>query len=153
MISRIGNRIRLSVIGYRLSPKTYNRIPNTEHAFTLIEVMVTTAILSLGVVLVYSAFFISLDSFNYCSDYLAVAPLMDELIQQAQEQLSSQGGSALPPGNGQLRVNNKEFNWYLKCVPVMGVQDLFKIDLVFSWQQARKNKKISRVAYALYEKK
>jgi hypothetical protein len=114
--------------------------------------MVTTAILSLGVVLVYNAFFISLDSFNYCSDYLAAAPLIDEKIQQAQEQLSSQGLSALPSGNGQLRVNNKEFNWHLKCGPVMGAQDLFKIDVVLSWQQGSRNKRLSRAAYALYTK-
>ncbi len=124
----------------------------SRRGFTLIEVMVTTAILSLGIVLVYNAFFISLDSFNYCSDYLAVAPWMDEKIWQTQEQLNSQGLSAQPPEKGQVRVNNKEFNWYLRCVPVTSAQDLFKIDLLLSWQQGSRNKKLSRAAYAIYEK-
>ncbi len=159
MILRIGNNIRVSGLGYRFSPRTDNRetpacrqAGNTERAFTLIEVMVTTAILSLGVVLIYNAFFISLDSFNYCSDYLAVAPWMDEKIWQTQEQLNSQGLSAQPLGNGQFRFNNKEFSWYLRCVPVTDAQDLFKIDLVLSWQQGSRNKKLSRLAYALYKR-
>jgi len=153
MILKIGNKLRFWVIGYRLSPNSKLQTPNSERAFTLIEVMVTTAILSLGVVLIYNAFFISLDAFNYCSDYLSVAPWMDEKIWQAQEQLNSQGLSAQLPGNGQLNVNNKEFNWYLRCVPVSGEQDLFKIDLLLSWQQGSRNKRLSRIAYALYEKK
>jgi len=132
--------------------RTENREPRTERAFTLIEVMVTTAILSLGVVLIYNAFFISLDSFNYCSDYLAVAPLMDEKIWQAQERLNSEGALARLPENGRFNINNKEFNWYLKSTPVPGEQDLFKIDLRLSWRQGSRNKKLSRIAYAIYKK-
>ncbi len=42
---KIGNIIWLSVIGYWLSPKTYNRKPNTEYAFTLIELMLVVIII------------------------------------------------------------------------------------------------------------
>lgn len=42
---KIGNRIRLSVIGYWLSARTENREPNTERAFTLIELMLVVIII------------------------------------------------------------------------------------------------------------
>ena len=59
--------------------------------FTLIEVMVTTAVLSLSMVLIYQAFFISLDSFNYCADYLDVVSWADEKLWQAQDSVTHNG--------------------------------------------------------------
>lgn len=123
-----------------------------ELAFTLIEVIVAAAIFSLGIVLIYNAFFISLDSLNYYSDYLTVAPWMDEKIWQAQASLNSQGLLAQPAENGDFISKNKKFNWHLTFQPINETQDLFKINLALFWQQGRKNKKLSRVAYALYKK-
>ena len=57
---------------------------NSRSGFTLIEVMVAVAVLSFGLVMVYQAFFVVLDSFNYSADYLEIAGWMDEKIWQAQ---------------------------------------------------------------------
>lgn len=46
-ILRISSNVRLSVIGYRLSPNTEYRIPNTESAFTLVELIMVMAIIGL----------------------------------------------------------------------------------------------------------
>ena len=54
--------------------------PSYITGFTLVEVLVTTAVLSLGIVLIYRAFFTLLDSFGYYSNYLRVIAFADEKL-------------------------------------------------------------------------
>ena len=119
--------------------------------FTLIEVMTASAVLSLGVVLVYEAFFTSLNSFNYCSNYLGVSPWADEKIWHAQDVLGCAGPSADIDREGEFKKRNKTFKWTLSHNLVKGTEDLYKIDLMFAWQEGQRNVRISRSAYAIYE--
>ena len=123
--------------------------------FTLIEVMVATAVLSLGIVMVYEAFFISLDSFSYCNNFLNVASLADEKIWAAQDNLSRLGNSAQIENGGKFMSAAKDFEWNLTYVPVDEAPDLrtYKIDLVLSWQEGRRKAKLLRSAYAMYVEK
>lgn len=132
MISRIGNK-----------------------GFTLIEVMITAAVLSLTTVLIYESFFISLDSFNYCSDYLNVASWMNEKIWQAQDGLSRLGTLSQVDTEGTFINKGEHFNWNLSSELIDTKQDLFlyKINLVLFWQAGHRRPKLIRTAYAKYEKK
>lgn len=120
--------------------------------FTLIEIMVTVAILSLGMVLIYEAFFIVLDSFNYCSDYLNVASWIDEKIWQAQDSLTRRG-SFDADTIGEFINRNKVFKWSLSHNPIDEAEGLHRIDLVLSWQEGKRTIRLSRSAYAIYEEK
>ena len=122
--------------------------------FTLIEVMLATCILALGTVLIYQAFFISLDTFNYCAHYLEVAPFANEKIWQAKENLSESAVLDLE-SSGVFVSNGRNFVWEVSYSPIEEVKDktkLFKVDLRVSWQEGRKKIEFSRVAYALYQK-
>lgn len=123
--------------------------------FTLIEVMITTAVLSLTALLVYEAFFISLDTFNYCYNYLNVLSLADEKIWQAQDDLSRFGVLTNIGEKGELVNRNKNFVWNLSNNSIEDTQNqkLYKIDLILSWQEGNRQVKISRTAFAMYEKK
>jgi len=128
---------------------------STNTAFTLVEVMVTTAVLSLGAVLIYEAFFTSLNAFDYCSDYLNIAPWVDEKIWQVEDYLRCFGSSDKIATTGTLTSKSKRFDWVLSCNLIDGnsVQDLYKINLVLFWQQGERKKELARTTYALYEKK
>ncbi len=117
----------------------------------LIEVMAATAVLSLGVVLVYEAFFTSLNSFNYCSNYLSVAPWADEQIWEAQDRLSRTGPSDDIDKEGEFKKRSKTFKWTVSHNLVEGAEELYKIDLMLSWQEGQRKVRMSRVAYAIYE--
>ena len=49
--------------------------------------MVATAVLSLGIISIYQALFITLDAFTYCANYFEVSPQINERIWQTQEEL------------------------------------------------------------------
>lgn len=116
--------------------------------FTLVEAMITTAILSLGIVLIYEAFFISLDSFNYCSNYLNIVSWADEKVWQTQNSLNHYGVERAIGTQGVFKRANKKFNWNLSFYLID--VDLYRIDLDIFWQEGKRKSKLSRSAYALY---
>lgn len=130
------------------------RIGSNFKGFTLIEVMVTTTILALGVVLIYESFFISLDSFNYCSNYLNVAPWMDEKIWQAKDDLNRSGNLDEIETQGEFQNKGKNFTWNLSSSLIDKVQSLclYEIDLSVFWKEGKRQIKLSRNTYALYKK-
>jgi prepilin-type N-terminal cleavage/methylation domain-containing protein len=121
--------------------------------FTLIEIMAATAVLSLGIVLVYEAFFVSLDALGYCHSYLQVASQLDEKIWSAQDNLQRLGASARIESGGSFENNHKAFNWNLSYYLIDEAENLYRIDSEMLWQEGKKNVSLSRNAYALYEEK
>lgn len=115
------------------------------------EVMVATCVLSLGTVLIYESFFITLDSFNYYSNYLDVASWMDEKIWQVQDNLSHLGSSGEVETTGEFANRNKNFRWNLSYNLIS--QNLYQIDLTLSWEEGQRKIKLLRSTYAMYEEK
>ena len=119
--------------------------------FTLIEVMLTTVILSLAVVFIYEALFVSLDGFNYYTSYLRAAAWMNEKIWTSQEYLKRYGPQVQMPTSGELVTGNRRYEWSLSYPPIDASGGLYKIDLVFMWKQGKKDYRITRTAFARYE--
>jgi prepilin-type N-terminal cleavage/methylation domain-containing protein len=120
--------------------------------FTLVEVMVTTSVLSLGAMLLYQAFFLSLGAFDYCSDYLRVAPWTDEKLWQIQDELLRHGSAAGIDTHGELIDRSRNFVWDASYGSIDEKHGLYKIDLALSWHKGQKEVRLSRTAYATYKK-
>ena len=121
--------------------------------FTLIEVMVATCVLALGAVMLYEAFFVSWDAFEYCDNYLYVATLADEKIWEAQDALKRTGTLDKVKAHEQWVISGRRFNCNISNSLVNDVKDmykLFRIDLAVSWQQARRPGRLTRTAYAMF---
>lgn len=117
------------------------------------EVMVAAAVLALGAVLVYQAFFISLDSFDYYAQYLAVSGWMNEMTWRAQDSVSRLGSpSSLGNGGEFNAANGKLFRWALSSEKLDAMSGLFQIELELSWQEGKRDNRLARTAYALYGK-
>jgi prepilin-type N-terminal cleavage/methylation domain-containing protein len=129
---------------------TISRIGNKK-GFTLIEVMVAVAVLSFGLVMVYQAFFIVLDAFNYSADYLEIAPWMDEKIWQSQDSIMRGEGLENNPGQGEFMTRNKKFSWLLSSRALDPSSNLSEVNLEVTWKEGRRNVKVSRSGYAKYE--
>jgi prepilin-type N-terminal cleavage/methylation domain-containing protein len=121
--------------------------------FTLLEVMITTVVLSLGATLIYESFFISVDSFDYYSTLFKTIPWMDEKIWQAQDNLARLGSNAQLETEGKLSTGSKDIIWNLAYNSMDEASSLFQINLALSWPQGRKTIRLSRSAYASYFKK
>ena len=122
----------------------------SKRAFTLIEVMVAVAVLSFGLVMVYQAFFIVLDTFNYGADYLEVSPWMDEKIWQAQDSIMRKGLLEDNSADGELTLRNKKFTWALENSPIAGTNNLTALKLEVSWKEGKRVAQVSRSCYAKY---
>lgn len=122
-------------------------------SFTLVEVMVATAVLAFSTVLIYRAFFICLDAFNYYTDYLYITPQVNETMWKAQDSLSHLGTLSDVERLGEVTNGNKRFNWDLSYMLLDGIKDdcqLYRIDLVTWWYAGAKRIEISKTAYALF---
>ncbi|MCX5694077.1 MAG: prepilin-type N-terminal cleavage/methylation domain-containing protein [Candidatus Omnitrophica bacterium] len=124
-----------------------------QKGFTLLEVMITAAVLALGATLIYQSFFIAIDSFNYYSTSLKITPWMDEKIWQAQNELKHSGSLGVMTTSGQAEINNKSVDWSLGYNSVGSSDNLFKVDLMLSWSQGLRQIKLSRSTYAIYSVK
>ncbi len=119
--------------------------------FTLLEVMIAVSVLALGAVIVYQSFFIAIDSFNYYSALLKIAPWMDEKVWEAQSDIARIGG--LGPstfGSGELEINNKKIGWSLSYRTLDDTGNLYQLNLVALWPQGSRQVRLTRSAYALY---
>jgi len=111
--------------------------------------MVTTAVLSLGIVLIYQSFFISLDAFDYCLNYVKVASWADEKLWEVQDDFHWHGPSANPATSGEFISNKKIFTWNMSCASIDPPR-LYKINLILSWKEGKRTAKLFRDTYALY---
>jgi len=119
-------------------------------AFTLLEVLVATAVLAFGTLLVFEAFISCVDAFAYCRDYAEIAPFVDEKVREAENLLSIYGPRAKMARNGEFSIGNKSFFWNLSYGPSGGGTGLYRIDARISWKEGIRTAKIERSAYAIY---
>jgi len=125
----------------------------SESGFTFVELMATAVVLSLCSLLLYNAFSASLQTFNYCSNYLKIAPWASEKLWQIQNSLEQEGNSdSSVETNGVFTAGQKDFFWQLSSGVTGADSGLYKIDLMLSWKEGRKNMETSRSAYALFFK-
>lgn len=136
--------------------KQYRKIETSlimfKAGFTLIEVMATTAVLSLGIVAVYEAFFIAADSYNYCANYLDISTWMEEKLWQVSHSLSDSGGLAGIATEGVLKNRGKDFHWEVSQEMIYQPPDLYHISLKVDWQEGKRKVNLRRDAYALHYK-
>ncbi|MDP8213352.1 MAG: type II secretion system protein [Candidatus Zapsychrus exili] len=123
---------------------------NRENGFTFIEVMVTLVIFSVGIVMIFKSFLISLDRMNYLTNRLYATTLLDNRIERIDRFLKVYG--ALPFDEQQVRevdVGGKKvgFKEYVSIGEIEDFVEVFKLDLKLSWKENNKELNISRSKY------
>ena len=130
-----------------------SRTGTNKGGFTLIEALIATIILALGTTFLSRSFFITLDSYNYCSRYLQVMSWADEKVWEAEEKLSRLGAAASLNNAGIFTEKGRDFKWYLAYSPLDADGSLYKVDFEMSWQEGARNARIQRSTYSRYEAK
>ncbi len=124
---------------------------NSKRGFTLIEVMVAVAVLSFGLVMIYQAFFMVFNSFNYSVDYLEAVFWMDEKIWESQDRIRRVGALENNQEQGEFTARSKNFYWSLSSQVLDPVANLSAVNLEVTWKEGGKDIRFSRVGYAKYE--
>ena len=118
-----------------------------KNGFSLIELMVTVAVLSFGLVMIYQSFFMVMDVTSIMPRYVASQFLMDAVIWQKKDALWQNKYLPLGGEEGNVAMNGKSFEWCVDTEAVDSVQGLYKVDVDFMWRYNGKKYENSRVAY------
>jgi prepilin-type N-terminal cleavage/methylation domain-containing protein len=125
---------------------------NKNFSFTLLELIVSVAILSLGIVFVYEGFFVSLGAYSYSRNYLDGQLWMDEVLWNAQDEISRFNTMFTQASTGTLSIRGKKFLWNISQSLIESNQkaNLYAITLRLRWKEGIRNIELTRVAYATY---
>ena len=117
--------------------------------FTLIELMMTTAILSFGIVAIYEALFVSIDTYGYYTRYLDTQTWVNERIWEIQSELMAARTLTEGQTSGQVLRGNKHFDWTMAVKQIDTDQQLYQVDLTLSWQEGDRKIRTVRTAYLI----
>jgi prepilin-type N-terminal cleavage/methylation domain-containing protein len=122
--------------------------------FTLLELIVTVAILSLGIVFIYEGFFVSLGVSSYTKNYLDVQLWIEQKLWDIQDKLLRYKTLLTQQSSGSFILRNKNFLWELSYALIEGTEkiNLYEIDLRVRWKEGLRNVEIVRATYAKYVK-
>ena len=130
-------------IGNNLNPPLLKGVGG----FTLFEVMITVAILSIGLVVIYEVLFVCLNTFSYYLNCLTVQCWMNEKIWRVEDYLVRSGGEVIGDTASEFMIGNKKIDWRMSIKPI-SEGDLYQLSLICSWREGSREVNVSRVAYA-----
>ncbi len=125
-------------------------LPIGNDGFTFIEIMVTLAILSLGLTVILKSFLVSLDHLEHLTNRLYASLLLDNRISSIERTLRAY--KALPFDlNHQEKIavgaKETEFTQKMSIKEVEDYADVFQLDLTLTWQEKQRERESSRTAY------
>ncbi|MFH2145108.1 MAG: prepilin-type N-terminal cleavage/methylation domain-containing protein, partial [Candidatus Omnitrophota bacterium] len=109
----------------RLKGRFYKGRRGGKKGFTLIEVMIAVVILSVGIIVIYESFLISLDTLKLFFNRLNANLILTEKLWQTQDLYEQAGGVFLPlRSEGKITMANKVFDWQVDLSVWDSRQDL-----------------------------
>lgn len=127
--------------------KLVNMSRAKKKAFTLVEVLISAVILSIGLVVIFEVFLTSLEVVNLFNNRLNAQCFLNEKIWQLQSDLDQQRGIFIPmQQSGVVIIQNREFNWQLNMESVNLLTDLYKVTGQMLWSEGKKQRIIKRQA-------
>ena len=122
------------------------------NGFTLIEVMVTVAVLSLGTLIIHQGFLRSADVLVHYNSQLAAEEWADNKLWAVKESLFFTDENSAEGSNGTFEEAGRIFNWSLESNPVPGTDELYLIRMNLSWNEGNKPVSLVKTAYATFNK-
>ncbi len=118
-----------------------------KRAFTLIEVMVTVSVLSLGLLLLYHSFFVSMDAMQYASNRLNAQIWLEGKIWEESDVLRRT--KALPSGteNGVFQFQGRDFSWKRSVAALE--TNLYSLTVTLSWKESGRQRELAYATYLL----
>lgn len=109
----------------------------------------TVAILAFGIVSIYEAFFISVDTYGYYTHYLSSNDWIGEKIWEMQEILTESQALDIEETSGKIERDHKTFDWTVSVNSLDLEQALYQVEITLLWKEGNKTVSISRKAYLL----
>ena len=117
--------------------------------FTLVEVIMTVAILAFGIVSIYEALFVSVDTYGYYTHYFGTQDWINEKIWEVQSKLTDAGVLNAEQTSGEIVRDHKTYDWLMAITPVDETQGLYQVRVTLSWQEGNRKVNTTRETYLL----
>ena len=122
----------------------------TDEGFTFIEIMVTLAVLSVSIIMIYRALFSSLEHISHLNSRLYADILLEDRIATIERALRAYKALPFelnPPQAVDVGVKEIQFKPQMKITEVGGFMDVFQIELALEWREDDRPIRLSRSAY------
>ena len=123
-----------------------------KNGFTLIEVMITVAILSLGTLLIQQGLLRSSDILNHYNSQLAVEAWADQKIWDAREALLFAEEGGLTETSGSFTESGRNFDWSIETKLNSGTDQLYFVHLKTTWLEGNRPISFGKAMYVTANK-
>ncbi|MDY7034209.1 MAG: prepilin-type N-terminal cleavage/methylation domain-containing protein [Thermodesulfobacteriota bacterium] len=139
MKSKITHNIRRRILflGFTAKKKAYDK---QNAGFTLLEVMITLAVIAISIVAILRALGMSVD-LSYESKNITAATL---LAKGKMAEVESEGFPEIEEISGDFGDESPNFRWE-KSISEIGIEELRKVEIRVLWQEGNNEKKVELV--------
>ena len=141
MISPIGNRFGNPLTDFL----------KKKNGISFFEVMVTIAILSLGLVMIFRAFFISLDAINHLTYRWHAMVLLENKLVEIQQRFQTKGEILMEltssPERAVINRHPVNFGYKTEVRHFADLDDFFQVNLTIFWRERSRDINLSQTAY------
>ncbi len=126
------------------------------NGFSFVEVMVTIAILTTGIMMIYRSFLTCLNFMNHLSRRAYALTLLDNKIQELQHLLETrkQIPFSSTPQSEEVNVGNKNvhFDYSFAISALAPLDNIYDVDVTISWDEGGRRKYLTRHTYIAHYK-
>jgi len=137
------------------------KVGRNKKGFLLFEVMVTVAILSLGLTLILRSFTTSLSAARISQNYMLACLLLEEKMWELEEEAESTKKITTEPSRGEFATSNEKdkwrerFSWEIACEDLLDEEreetSLDKVTVTVAWKEGRRERKVCLPTYLVNE--
>ena len=106
--------------------------------FTLVEIMVSVAILSLGLIVILQGFAGSLNILRVCRNNLEASLFAEEKMAELEINIKQSKNAFINDLSGATQVGNLGLQWQIVASPDLEYKDLNKILATISWKEGKR---------------
>jgi prepilin-type N-terminal cleavage/methylation domain-containing protein len=140
MISVTGKNEALDLLNCKADAERPILRPRTHKGFTLIEIMISVSILSLGLILIMQGLAKCVNILRISQSNLAATLLAEDKMAEMEIAAKQDGAKAfLGDTSGEEKSGNLELNWQIRLTPDEGYENLNRILATVRWKDGRNN--------------